>query len=126
MLRERVEQLTALADELNALEGARRIPPSRGVDPTFFALAHAWAAGNTLETVLDDEEVSGGDFVRNIRQLVDLLRQIGQASTEPATAESARRAADAIQRGVVLASSVVDASADKAPGNDPTQPAPAP
>ncbi|CAB4734226.1 unannotated protein [freshwater metagenome] len=126
VLRERVEQLTALADELNALEGARRIPPSRGVDPTFFALAHAWAAGNTLETVLDDEEVSGGDFVRNIRQLVDLLRQIGQASTEPATAESARRAADAIQRGVVLASSVVDASADKAPGNDPTQPAPAP
>ena len=107
-VRSRFEQLGALVDELNVLEMARRIPPTRQVDPTFFALAHAWAAGNTLETVLDDEAVSGGDFVRNIRQLTDLLRQLAEASTVPATAASARRAAEAIQRGVVLASSVVE------------------
>ena len=108
LVRDRVEQLMALVDELNVLEAARRIAPTRHIDPTFFALAHAWAVGNTLETVLDDEEVSGGDFVRNIRQLVDLLRQLGDASTVPATAECARSAAEAIQRGVVLASSVVE------------------
>ena len=117
----RVDELAKLADELNALEVARRIPPTRGIDPSFFALAHAWATGNTLETVLDDEDVSGGDFVRNIRQLVDLLRQIGQASTQPATAESARRAADAIQRGVVLASSVVDTTIDDTAPDDSAQ-----
>ncbi len=116
LVRERVEQLMVLVDELNALEAARRIAPTRHIDPTFFALAHAWAAGNTLETVLDDEEVSGGDFVRNIRQLVDLLRQLGDASTVPATAECARSAAEAIQRGVVLASSVVEV--DVAPKDD--------
>jgi ATP-dependent RNA helicase HelY len=121
-VRVRVDELTALSDELNALEARRRIPPTRGIDPSFFALAHAWAAGNTLETVLDDEDVSGGDFVRNIRQLVDLLRQIADASTVPATAENARRAAEAIQRGVVLASSVVEVAADASvdePGLDP-------
>jgi ATP-dependent RNA helicase HelY len=117
-VRERYDALVALADELNASESARRIPNTRGVDPTFFALAHAWAAGNSLETVLDDEEVSGGDFVRNIRQLVDLLRQLAEATSNPATAVCARQAAEAIQRGVVLASSVVETDADDGSGDD--------
>ena len=41
-------------------------------------LAHAWAAGDGLAAVLEDEELSGGDFVRNIKQLIDLLRGIGR------------------------------------------------
>jgi ATP-dependent RNA helicase HelY len=107
-VRVKVEQLGTIVDELNAMEMRRRIPATRGIDPSFFALAHAWAAGNSLETVLDDEDVSGGDFVRNIRQLVDLLRQLAQAADSPATATAARQAAEAIQRGVVLASSMVE------------------
>ena len=35
-------------------------------------LAHAWAAGEDLAEVISDEEISGGDFVRNIKQLIDL------------------------------------------------------
>ena len=53
-------------------------------------------------------------LVRNIRQLVDLLRQLADASTNPATGECARRAAEAIQRGVVLASSVIERAGDDA------------
>ena len=30
--------------------------------------------------MLDDEDLSGGDFVRNVKQLIDLLRQIGEAA----------------------------------------------
>ena len=104
----RFDRIAALVDELNEMEAPRRIPPTRHVDPTFFALAYAWAAGDTLEAVLDDEEVSGGDFVRNVRQLIDLLRQLAEASTNPATSECARRAAEAIHRGVVLATSVLE------------------
>lgn len=54
-----------------------------------------------------DEAVSGGDFVRNIKQLIDLVRQLGEIAPDPATAASAREASDRLFRGVVAASSVV-------------------
>ena len=53
--------------------------------------------------MLEDEELSGGDFVRNVKQLIDLLRGIGDAAPEAATAARARQAAEALQRGVVTA-----------------------
>jgi ATP-dependent RNA helicase HelY len=65
--------------------------------------------GEGLAEVIADEELSGGDFVRNIKQLIDLLRQLGDVAPEPATAKAARDAADRLFRGVVSASSVVGA-----------------
>ena len=47
--------------------------------------------------------------MRNIKQLIDLLRQLGDVAPEPATAKAAREAADRLFRGVVSASSVVGA-----------------
>jgi ATP-dependent RNA helicase HelY len=61
-----------------------------------------------LAAVLEDEELSGGDFVRNVKQLVDLLRGIGDAAPVPATAARARQAADALHRGVVTATSSLE------------------
>ena len=57
--------------------------------------------------MITGEELSGGDFVRNVKQLIDLLRQLGEVAQEPAVAKSAREAADVVYRGVVAASSVV-------------------
>ena len=45
-------------------------------------LAHAWAAGEDLAEVISDEEISGGDFVRNVKQLIDLVRQLGDHGLE--------------------------------------------
>ncbi len=70
--------------------------PTRHPDPGFFAIAHAWVAGEELDEILADEEFSGGDFVRNMKQLLDLLRQIGDAADDPTTARTARAAADAL------------------------------
>jgi ATP-dependent RNA helicase HelY len=70
---------------------------------------HDWAAGTDLAEVLaDDDELTGGDFVRNVKQCVDLLRQIGDIAPIAETAVTARTAADACFRGVVAASSVVN------------------
>ena len=71
-----------------------------------------WAAGETLEHVLDEEDLSGGDFVRNIKQLIDLLRQLGDAAPSVDTARVARQAADALFRGVIAASSVIGSGDD--------------
>jgi ATP-dependent RNA helicase HelY len=108
-LRARWGALDRLARELNAAEDAAGLPLTRAPDPGFVTAARRWAAGDGLAAVLGDEDITGGDFVRNVKQLIDLLRQLGERAPDPATAASARRAADLLYRGVVAASSVVTA-----------------
>jgi ATP-dependent RNA helicase HelY len=45
-------------------------------------------------------ELSGGDFVRWARQLIDLLDQVAKVAEEP-VARAARQAVDRVRRGVV-------------------------
>ncbi len=90
-----------------AAEEDADLPPSRPPDPGFVGLAHAWAAGQDLDEILEDGRLSGGDFVRNIKQLIDLLRQLASVAPLTATRVTAHAAADALQRGVVASSSAV-------------------
>ena len=117
-VRVRFADLRRLAEYLNADEEAGGLPTTRPPDPGFMHLAHAWAAGQELSEVLDDEELTGGDFVRNVKQLIDLLRGIADVAPVPATSARARQAADALHRGVVTASSTLDLLEDPA-GDDP-------
>lgn len=95
--------------QLRDEESAAGLPETRQPDGGFAFAAHAWASGRDLEGVLGDEELTGGDFVRSIKRLIDLLRQIGDAASDPRTRDAARSAADALFRGVVEASSRVGA-----------------
>ncbi|PLS76307.1 MAG: RNA helicase [Actinobacteria bacterium] len=106
-VRRRWLEIERIAKQLNVAEDEAALPPTRPPDPGFLVTAYAWAAGEDLEEVLVGEEMSGGDFVRNVKQLVDLLRQLADVVPEPATAAAARLAADRLFRGVVAASSVV-------------------
>ena len=58
--------------------------------------------------MLGDEDLSGGDFVRNVKTLIDLVRQVGDVAPDPTTARHARQAAEALHRGVVSISSTLD------------------
>jgi ATP-dependent RNA helicase HelY len=107
-VRGRWNDLERLAAEVAGDEEAAGLPPTRPPDAGFAALAHAWAAGEPLAGVLDDEELSGGDFVRNIKTLIDLVRQVGDIAPDGATARTARQAAEALHRGVVSVSSTLD------------------
>jgi ATP-dependent RNA helicase HelY len=113
-LQRRWRAVEELARRLAVDEAAAGLPPTRPLDPGFAPVARAWAAGDDLSRVIADEEVSGGDFVRNIKQLIDLLRQIEQVAPVPDTARAAARAADDLFRDIVAASSVLDA-ADSTP-----------
>ncbi|HEX4867614.1 MAG TPA: DEAD/DEAH box helicase [Acidimicrobiales bacterium] len=127
-VRERFLELERLARDLNADEDAAGLPLTRPPDAGFVHLAHAWASGGGLAAVLEDEELSGGDFVRNVKQLVDLLRGIADVAPVPATAARARQAADAVQRGVVTATSSLEVDAQPEGGSggehDPALPHP--
>ncbi len=108
LLRERFHALARVAAELRVDEEAAGLPETRSPDGGFAHLAYAWAAGGDLASILEGEELSGGDFVRNIKQLIDLLRGIAEVAPVPATAARARQAAEALQRGVVTATSSLD------------------
>ena len=66
-------------------------------------MMHRWASGQRLEVVLRDTEIAAGDFVRRCKQVIDLLGQIGDAAADPTLSVTARRAMDAVMRGVVAA-----------------------
>jgi ATP-dependent RNA helicase HelY len=108
-LRLRWADLEYIARELNLAEEDAGLPLTRPPDPGFVALAYDWARGEDLSRVMEDEAMTGGDFVRNVKQLIDLLRQLGDAAENPQTGRTCRQAAEAIFRGVVAASSVVSA-----------------
>ena len=119
-LRTRWARIEAVHARVVDAEERAGLPTTRALDPGFVGLAHAWAAGDDLDDVLEDAELSGGDFVRNIKTLIDLLRGIGDVAPVPATGVRARQAADALHRGVVSASSALEvADEPEGPGDDP-------
>jgi ATP-dependent RNA helicase HelY len=108
-LQRRWIEIDRLGRELNIAEDESGLPLTRPPDPGFVALAHGWASGRELDRLLGDDEMSGGDFVRNVKQLIDLVRQLAQVTADPTAARAAQQGADALFRGVVAASSVVSA-----------------
>jgi ATP-dependent RNA helicase HelY len=98
----RIEQLRRIARDVQRSERDRGLPRTRLPDSGFAAAARSWAMGRELAAVLADD-LSAGDFVRNVKVLVDLLDQLAEAAAAPDTRLAARRAAQALTRGVVAA-----------------------
>ena len=111
-VRKRWLQIASISAELQAIETEDGLPMHRPPDPTFLAIAFAWAAGEGFAEVVESEELTGGDFVRTIKQLIDLLRQLAIFAPVAATRRSADQAAQALFRGVVAASSAVEVTAE--------------
>ncbi|MEO7397888.1 MAG: RNA helicase, partial [Ilumatobacteraceae bacterium] len=122
-VRKRWLQISSLSADLRDIELEEGLVTHRAPDPTFLAIAYAWAAGEGFAEVVEEEELTGGDFVRTIKQLIDLLRQLAIIAPVAATRRSAEQAADALFRGVVAASSAVDIDdGDATAGVDREQP----
>jgi ATP-dependent RNA helicase HelY len=112
-VRRRWERIDGLSRELAAMETARGLAQHRPPDPTFFGVAYAWVAGEGFADVVESEqasggELTGGDFVRTVKQLVDLLGQLAEVAPAAATRAAARQAAEAAFRGVVSDSAAVE------------------
>jgi ATP-dependent RNA helicase HelY len=97
--------MTRLWAELDGIEKRHRVSFLREPDLAFAARAHAWASGQPLESLLD-EDMTPGDFVRAVKQLIDLLDQIAGAAGGTALADKAAEAIRELRHGVVAYSSV--------------------
>jgi ATP-dependent RNA helicase HelY len=100
--------------ELDGIETSHGLSFLREPDLGFAWAAHAWVRGRSLEDVLSGD-LTPGDFVRAVKQLIDLLDQVAAAAAsvpgpggpaETSVAAAARRAIAALRRGVVAYSSV--------------------
>ena len=85
--------------ELEAIENEFDVKTQREPDFGFCYAAYRWANGHSLTSVLKGTDMTVGDFVRSIKQLIDLLTQIGGAAEElrPACREGIKR----LDRGVI-------------------------
>lgn len=120
-LRRRFSQIERAARQVNEAEEAAGLPLSRSPDPGMVEVAYSWVAGAGLSDVVG-EDLSGGDFVRWIRQLIDLTRQIADVTDRHALAATARTAVDGLHRGVV--STMTDLEFDDDPVVDDDDDAP--
>src|SRR5579871_6154403 len=94
--------------ELDQLEKDNDLSFLREPDFGFAWAAYRWARGVKLETVLDESpDLTPGDFVRSVKQLIDLLDQIASAAPAPAPAP-APSAAPAPSPGPAAYSAVTD------------------
>jgi ATP-dependent RNA helicase HelY len=75
------------------------LEPLREPDLGFCFPSFRWASGHSLTAILKGTELTVGDFVRNMKQIIDLLRQIGIAAPhlQPIVTEALRR----VDRGVI-------------------------
>ncbi|MGY1782799.1 DEAD/DEAH box helicase [Geodermatophilus sp. SYSU D01036] len=100
-----IAEMRRIRARLQDVELDRGLPASRDLDLGFAWAAYRWADGQALDRVLAGAEqagteLSGGDFVRWARQLVDLLDQLAKVADE-SVAGVARAAVGLVRRGVV-------------------------
>jgi len=108
----RVKQVIAdmvrLWGELDALERDHKLDFLREPDLGFAWAAHRWAEGDSLDDVLGDVDLAAGDFVRWMKQLLDLTDQVADAAGTSQLRTTAREASHRLRRGVVAYSSLTE------------------
>jgi ATP-dependent RNA helicase HelY len=107
-MRRALSQTRRSWSDIRADEQRHRLPASREPDPGFVAAIYQWATTGDLSASLAASDASGGgsplsagDFVRWCRQVLDLLDQVRNTAPTSALRTSAKRAIEAIRRGVV-------------------------
>lgn len=94
------ERTFELWSELDDIEEESRLPGTRQPSIAICQGVLSWAQGKSLSRVLRETELAPGDFVRWIKQLIDLLDQLAQLGDQE-LAEKARMALNMVRRGIV-------------------------
>ncbi len=100
-VREVVGSMVRLWADLDALERDHKLDFLRQPDLGFAWVAYRWAEGDDLDDVLVASDLTAGDFVRWMKQLIDLAGQVADAAGEPGLRETAREVVRRLRRGVV-------------------------
>lgn len=100
------EEMTTLCGDLQQLEREHKVRFLRSPDFGFAHAAWSWVNGATLDDVLRETDMAAGDFVRTMKQLIDVTAQIAQSAGPGELRTNARVALDGLRRGVVAYTSI--------------------
>ncbi|WP_334172133.1 DEAD/DEAH box helicase [Sinomonas sp.] len=104
-----VDVLVREWSKLEDVEDQHRLPRTSEPDFGLVWPLYKWARGRDLQNVLSGTELAAGDFVRWVKQVVDLLDQLADVpGIEPRLRRLAHAAIDSIKRGIVAYSGVSD------------------
>ncbi len=107
-VKESIGEMVRLWGELDALERENKLDFLRQPDLGFAWIAYRWAEGDELDDVLGSSELAAGDFVRWMKQLLDLAGQVADAAGDLPLRETAREVVRRLRRGVVAYSGLAD------------------
>jgi len=97
---QRYQRWDRLWRRIRRSEDSHHVELCRELEAGFATPVFQWAEGKPLQDVLAETGMAPGDFVRNCKQLLDLLRQIEEVASGQ-TAELAHQAIESVNRGVV-------------------------
>jgi ATP-dependent RNA helicase HelY len=107
-VREVIGEMVRLWGSLDALERDHRLDFLRQPDLGFAWVAYRWAEGDDLDDVLVASDLAAGDFVRWMKQLIDLAGQVADAAGDSPLRKTARECVRRLRRGVVSYTSLTD------------------
>jgi ATP-dependent RNA helicase HelY len=109
-LKRKLQELEAVAHVVADAQRLRHLPMPVGVSTGFMPAVFRWASGEDDWAGIVEGSFGGheGDLIRAMRRLIDVLRQLGEASeVDPTLAALLARAARVIDRGIVLESALI-------------------
>src|SRR3546814_27981 len=98
-IRDSLRDLVHLWSDLDELERSHRLDFLREPDLGFAWAAYRWAEGDDLDEVIGQIDLAAGDFVRVMKQLLDLAIQFSHAAAGTHLRGVALEAADRLRRG---------------------------
>ena len=109
---ERTALIFELAAQISEAERRHSLTLSRPPEAAFLATAHSWASGATYTELwradlAGGDAPAGGDFVRQMRQLIDLVDRIADVAPTEGTRRTATASCAALDRDVVAAAARV-------------------
>ena len=91
--------ISKIYGKIHDAESDLNLEPMRAPDLGFCWASHKWASGHSLTSILKDSDLTVGDFVRSMKQIIDLLRQLRGAAPQLQTVIDL--ALTKIDRGVI-------------------------
>ena len=91
--------ISKIYGKIHDAESDLNLEPMRAPDFGFCWASHRWASGHSLTSILKGSELTVGDFVRSMKQIIDLLRQLRGAAPQLQTVIDL--ALTKIDRGVI-------------------------
>lgn len=93
-------KIERLHKKLKADEDKAGLELTRGVENGFAETAYQWCGGAELDEVVE-EDAAAGDFIRSMKQTLDLLKQVREAIDDQELRGAIATAIAAIDRGVI-------------------------